>query len=260
MSVRRFTSALDRPRGASPTFQAMTAAVQLHIVQDSREQSPFRFEGFPVAVEVGTLETGDYALHGFERRVSVERKSLQDLIGCLSTDRKRFEAELARLRGFDAAAVVVESTQAVLRLGHYRAQMDAAAAWQSVLAFMQRFKVPFIFCDSRADAEKVTFDLLRHFARDRWREFQALSPAATIAPRKPEAQGPGDEPHARPNAPKSRPEANPCRSPRLPDMTGPTKAQVLFRGDRSVVPAPEGRVLPPENMENGMTSMTGLTG
>lgn len=37
-----------------------------------------------------------------------------------------------------------------------------------------RYRVPFIFGRDRADAEKITFDFLRHFHRDRVRELEAL--------------------------------------------------------------------------------------
>lgn len=146
----------------------------LRIVVDTREQVPFSFAGYPVALVPGTLADGDYSLAGFERRVAVERKSLADLAGCLSRDRERFQRELARLRGYDAAAVVVESPAEDLREGRYRSDLDAGAAWQSVLAFTMRYRVPFIFSLDRADAEKNTFDFLRHFHRDRVRELEAL--------------------------------------------------------------------------------------
>ena len=149
----------------------------LRIVVDSREQAPFAFTGYPVEVEVGGLEAGDYSVRGFERRVAVERKSLSDLVGCLSGERERFGRELARLRGYDCAAVVVESPAHDLRAGRYRSKLDPAAAWQSVLAFSMRYRVPFIFCADRADAEDVAFHLLRHYARDRWRELNALTSA-----------------------------------------------------------------------------------
>ena len=150
----------------------------LRIVVDSREKSPFSFNGYSVEVQDGTLEAGDYSVAGFTRRVAVERKELGDLVGCLGTDRDRFERELARLRGYDCAAVVVEAPAVALRTGRYLGRLDSWAAWQSVLAFSMRYRMPFIFCADRADAEAVTFDLLRHYARDRWRELQALAPSA----------------------------------------------------------------------------------
>ena len=149
-------------------------APPMRIICDTREQAPFTFSGYPVEVSVGGLEAGDYSVRGFERRVAVERKTLGDLVGCLGADRQRFERELARLRGYDCAAVVVESPTLALRQGRYLGRLDAGAAWQSVLAFSMRYRMPFIFCADRADAEAVTFDLLRHYARDRWRELRAL--------------------------------------------------------------------------------------
>ena len=146
----------------------------MKIIRDSREQAPLTFTGYPVEVAVGALEAGDYSLAGFERRVAVERKELGDLVGCLSGERARFEKELARLRGYDAAAVVVESPAGDLRAGRYRSHMDPVAAWQSCLALMQRYRIAFVFCRDRADAERTTFDLLRHYHKDRMRELQAL--------------------------------------------------------------------------------------
>lgn len=146
----------------------------LPVVVDSREQKPFGFRGRPVEVTVGTLDAGDYSVRGFERRIAVERKSLVDLVGCLGRERERFERELVRLRGWEVAAVVVEEPQAALRSGRYRGGLNPSAAWQSIVAFSSRFRVPFFFCRDREDAEEVTWDILRHYARERWRELRAL--------------------------------------------------------------------------------------
>ncbi|MDY0149506.1 MAG: ERCC4 domain-containing protein [Kiritimatiellia bacterium] len=158
---------------------AMTEAakIPLRIVCDSREQQPFTFDGFPVVVTPGTLASGDYSLHGFTDRIAVERKSLPDLLHSISKERERFERELQRLKAHDFACVLVEANVDDLRAGQYRAKLNPEAAWQSVLAFTQRYRIPFIWSESRADAEQVAFDFLRHFARDRWRELQALDTA-----------------------------------------------------------------------------------
>ena len=152
-----------------------TPTMLLPIVVDTREQRPFAFHGRPVAVRVCALEAGDYSLAGFERRIAVERKSLVDLVGVLGRDRERFVRELARLRGYDCAAVVVEEPEIMLRTGRYRGGLNPSAAWQSVIALSARFRVPFFFCKDREDAEGVTFDILRHYARERWRELRALT-------------------------------------------------------------------------------------
>lgn len=174
----------------------------LRIVCDSREQAPFTFAGFPAVVEVEALQAGDYSVRGFENRIAIERKTLDDLLNSISTERDRFSRELQRLKACDAACVVVESPASALRSGRYRSRMDPASAWQSVIALSMRFRVPFWFCDSRADAEAVTFNFLRHYARDRWRELTALNPAARIAPAATERRGPGAGVAGRPDAPE----------------------------------------------------------
>ena len=178
----------------------------LQIIRDTREQDGFSFVGFPCTVTAGTLEAGDYSLAGFERRVAIERKSLPDLVACLGVERERFARELARLRGYDCAAVVVEATADDLRAGHFRARLNPEAAWQSVLAFTQRYRIPFFWAENRADAEETTFHLLRHYQHDRMRELQALRIPARIAPERQTAQGPGAGVEGKPDTPESRTE------------------------------------------------------
>lgn len=66
------------------------------IVIDTREQRPIRFGQLRTTMK--KLDFGDYALQGMEKRVAVERKSLQDLWGTLSQPENwaRFQRELAR--------------------------------------------------------------------------------------------------------------------------------------------------------------------
>jgi ERCC4-type nuclease len=190
-----------------PHFMTMSYQKQpLQIVVDSREQCPFTFSGYPVEVETGALASADYSLHGFTDRIGIERKSLPDLVACLGVERERFARELARLRGYDCAAVVVEATADDLRAGHFRARLNPEAAWQSVLAFTQRYRIPFIFCDDRSDAERTAFDILRHYQHDRMRELQALRIPARIAPERQTAQGPGAGVEGKPDTPESRTE------------------------------------------------------
>lgn len=135
----------------------------MKIVVDTREQNPFDFIRCGCAAERGTLKTGDYSLSGFEDRVAVERKTLTDLIGCFTDGRERFEAELARMREFESCAVVVESPFRALAKGRYRSGMSPFAAVQSVLSMTQKFRMPFLFAESRVQAEFITFHFLRHF-------------------------------------------------------------------------------------------------
>ncbi len=148
----------------------------MRIIQDIREQLPYHFCAFDDSeVRPGTLPTGDYSIEGLTDRVAVERKSLDDLVGCLTGEgRKRFEQELARARGLDAFAVVVEASFQDMAEGRYRSRMKPHAALQSVLALQVRYGVPFIWAGTRAGAEYAAFHFLRHYLREASIRYESI--------------------------------------------------------------------------------------
>ena len=157
----------------------------LKILIDTREQAPYAFTNYNCTTERATLPTGDYSLPGFESLAAIERKSADDLIGCLKgSDRARFERELARLRTYDLAAVVVEASLTDISRGRYRSQMTPHAVLQSVTAFMVRHRVPFLFCGSREGAEYMTYSLLSKYSREIEVRFDRLRKAEGAARRR----------------------------------------------------------------------------
>ena len=83
----------------------------LHIAIDSREQAPWHFPPDKAVVSRRTLPTGDYALVlGDETDIgfAVERKSLDDFVGTISTGAERFAREIERMDGWPCRVVVVE--------------------------------------------------------------------------------------------------------------------------------------------------------
>jgi len=146
----------------------------IRIVIDSREQEPFPFDGYDAEVVPGTLQAGDYSLVGLEDMVAVERKSLVDLVACLGRERERFERELERLRAMESILLVVESPLCDLVTGNYRSKLDAKAAYESVMAFMCRYRLPFYFAQDRRGAERATFSFLRHYWRTVERRYRAV--------------------------------------------------------------------------------------
>lgn len=83
---------------------------RLRIVVDTREQRPWSFPPDLADVRVGTLRTGDYALAG-DDAFAVERKSLDDFLGTISSGWERFLREIGRMEGsgFVARVVIVEA-------------------------------------------------------------------------------------------------------------------------------------------------------
>ena len=78
----------------------------MRITIDTREQTPWSFPAF-VETERGTLSAGDYALHG--DAWALERKSLDDFLGTVSTGWERFGRELDRMPWEMAKVVIVEA-------------------------------------------------------------------------------------------------------------------------------------------------------
>jgi ERCC4-type nuclease len=162
-------------------------AAPMSIIVDTREQAPYAFERFPVEIVRAGLPTGDYSLAGHESRAAVERKSLDDLIGCLTVGRDRFERELDRARSLECFAVVVEASMEDVARHRYTSRMDPHAALQSILAFQVRYSHPFVWAGSRRGGEYVTFWMLQKYAREvesREKEAKAVAELEGMGKRK----------------------------------------------------------------------------
>ena len=151
------------------------------IVVDSREQNPFTFDNQDCEVTTGSLTTGDYSLIGLEDRVALERKSLADLVGCLTGGgRERFERELNRGRALDYFAVVIEAGFSELTAKQYRSNLNPHAAAQSIIAFQVRHGVPFLWAGSRRAAEYLTYWTLAKYLREAAKRYESIVKAHRI--------------------------------------------------------------------------------
>lgn len=84
----------------------------IRIVIDTREQTPLHFPPQYCETEIGTLRTGDYALKD-DPGFAVERKSLDDFLGTISSGWERFQREIYRAKesGFTLPIVVEANMQ-----------------------------------------------------------------------------------------------------------------------------------------------------
>ena len=163
------------------------------------EQHPFSFEGvradtsdmnaaqrrlFEAGLWDGKIEVqtkfkalgasnGDYSIEGFQGRCHLERKSIDDCHGTVlgwGDRRERFQRELANLSEMESAAVVIECSFGDLLAqapehGKKSAAENRKILFRQVLSWQQRYRVPWIFCDSRGMAELVAFRWLDKFFR-----------------------------------------------------------------------------------------------
>ena len=151
---------------------------KLKIICDTREQKPYTFPDLDCTTERGTLPVGDYSLPGFEEQVAIERKSLDDLIGCLTRDRGRFERELQRARHYELFAVVVEGSLGDVEEHKYRSQMHPVSAIQSIIAFTVRYGTNFIFAGDRRSGEYITHSLLSKYLEEIEKRYRQAKKSA----------------------------------------------------------------------------------
>ena len=124
------------------------------IIIDNREQVMLPFAD-NVKTERGTLYSGDFSVKGLEHLFSVERKSVSDLVGSLTSGRERFERELHRLRGFRFKRLLVVGSRSDIVGGNYRSKATPKSILASLNAFEVRYDIPVVFASEKAAAELV---------------------------------------------------------------------------------------------------------
>ena len=135
------------------------------IVVDTREIEPYSFDPERVAAVRRALPAGDYSLEGFEDRVAVERKTLEDFVSTVIRARKRFRRELLRLREYETACIVVEASLADVLAVRYRAGVHPNAVLGAVVSIVIDYGVPVFFCSDRQVARLFTECYLLRFHR-----------------------------------------------------------------------------------------------
>ena len=162
--TRRIALLLELPSKLDPS--AVTALV------DTREQRPLCLD--PLQTEQGTLPTGDYTLKGLEHHVCIERKSLDDLLGCVGSDRQRFDREIQRMLSYPIRVLLVESTWQAIELGQWRSKLKSESVIGSLLGW-QATGISIHMAGDHERAGKHAARLLFTVARRRYAELRQFS-------------------------------------------------------------------------------------
>lgn len=151
-----------RPNVALPTARAGGLS-DLHIIVDTRERYPWKFAHQQVTTERGTVSVGDYAVHDGDDLVAVvERKSLADLAGSLSSGRMAYR--LGELSEAPRAVVVVEDRySSVFKLRHVRPALVADMLAECQVRWPS---VPILFAESRPLAQESAYRFLAAALRE----------------------------------------------------------------------------------------------
>ena len=117
----------------------------------------------------------NYSICGLEHLFAIERKSISDLISCcVGENRKRFERELHRLRGFRFKRLVVVGTESEILKGEYRSSIKPQAILGTLRAFEIRYDIPVMFCVSPELAGRQVESWVFWFAREMVKIVNAL--------------------------------------------------------------------------------------
>lgn len=130
------------------------------IIVDTREPWPHpwrRWLPAHVTLERMALDTGDLAVVGLPDGAVIERKTVSDFLGCLTSNRERFERELARSRHVGRFCIVVEGT--LLDCIRCRGGLSEASLVGTVAAWTRRF-CPVIFAGTERHAAELAWRYL----------------------------------------------------------------------------------------------------
>ena len=172
------------------------------ILIDTKEKKPWLFENVPGHKGEGIIQVdwewqslgdgyGDYTIKGATNpitkwRLSIERKSIDDLFSTILSRRRRFEVELENLDSMEYAAVVVEaSLHKVLsyrpkywnekqlpldnQMSKHRQVIGSIQAWQLRYPNIRWWFLP------RKHAETWVYRLLARFHKDRMQSCSVRS-------------------------------------------------------------------------------------
>lgn len=130
------------------------------VVIDTREQLPYNFPS--CLCHRNTLSTGDYTVLGHENSFVIERKSINDLLGCIFTD--RFEREMERAANIQRFYLVIEGSIWSIR-NNNRFQGSPESVLGRLRSFNLRYGIHILFLDNRQEANNYVEALILKYVK-----------------------------------------------------------------------------------------------
>jgi len=126
------------------------------LIIDTREQNPLFLPKPPKKLIVvrETLEVGDYSIKQFEHNICIERKNLADLFISLGKDRKRFKAELDKIKGnYEWFGLLIEATEDEVLTPQQFSQMNINSVYNSLISIQMKYNCHIYFSKNRYMSE-----------------------------------------------------------------------------------------------------------
>lgn len=160
---------------ALPALQGLGKLADLRpvVIIDTREQDPLPISRLEVTRD--GLQTADYSFQGGEHLFGVERKSIDDLVGCcVGENRSRFEREMHRLRGFRFKRLLIVGPRWMIEGHRYKSKIKPAAVLHSLDAWEARYDLPVVFVDHPTQAAALVEKWVWWFARQMVEDANSL--------------------------------------------------------------------------------------
>ena len=163
-------------------FSELMTPEAIKIICDTREPWPHpwsRWMPSHVQLERATLDTGDFALAGLPDAAVVERKTCSDLLGCMTSNRERFERELLRSRHVGAFIIIVEGS--LLDCIRLRGGLSEASLLGTIASWSRRY-APILFAGSERYAAELGWRYLAAQVTEGHRITRAAERATSNVP------------------------------------------------------------------------------
>jgi ERCC4-type nuclease len=172
------------------TYEKVAMLESMRVVVDTREQltdkAMKRYQSFKCPFIREKINYGDYTytaklpngkwlhqLHagcgGISPPLTIERKqNLDELAGCFTHDRARFEREFERAKANNGKIVLLveDASWENLLNGRYRSKFNSNAFSASVCAWAARYNLNLFFCKSETSG-RIIHDLLYYDLKER---------------------------------------------------------------------------------------------
>lgn len=147
--------------------------------EEGRGKRPWGWLKNTFEMEMSQLQTGDYTIKGYEKRVALEKKhGIDEMLSWLTAgSRVKALAELKRMQSFEVKAIVVEEPLTMDRVEKWirnfkyqsrgRSKLTATTVWHWTSQIMVTYQVPIIYCDREATKELVPLWLMHAFQQVR---------------------------------------------------------------------------------------------
>jgi ERCC4-type nuclease len=113
-------------------------------------------------------------LAGLGDLVALERKSLDDLAGTLTSGRERFAAECQRGRGLDLFGLVIEGSLDDILRHRYQSRVNPRSLIQTLAAWSVKYGFAVWFAGNRQGGELLVYSLLQKYLRDAQGRLEAI--------------------------------------------------------------------------------------